>query len=207
MPMASDVQDIRDDLAFLRGLVQTGDDGLKRFGRVYFAGGACYLAQTLLGMGQAGGWISSTSVPIGLAIGIGPTAIFLIALTFILRRGREKPAPGAAPRAIAAMFNAVGLANLALITVIGVVAWREKSVTIWLLYPCTVFIFQGAAWIAMFVLRRRAWVALVAATYFGCALGMGFGIGDWLVYLSFASAGLLFGMALPGAWLMTRKSA
>jgi hypothetical protein len=80
-------------------------------------------------------------------------------------------------------------------------------VTIWLLYPCAVFISQGAAWLAMYSLRRRPWVALVAAVYFASAIGMGVGIESWLVYLGFTSAGLLFGMALPGAWLMTRKSA
>jgi len=201
------VQDIRDDLAFLRTLVQTGDDNLRQFGRVYLAAGVCYLAQTLLGLGQASGWIPNKGAAIGLTIGIGPTAIFLVSLAVILRRGRSKPAPGAASRAIAAMFGAVGMANLVLITVISMVAWREKSVTIWLLYPCAVFISQGAAWLAMYSLRRRPWVALVAAVYFGCAIGMGVGIDSWLVYLGFASAGLLFGMALPGAWLMTRKSA
>ena len=205
--MASDVQDIRDDLAFLRTLVQTGDDGLKRFGRVYFAAGACYLAQTLLGLGQSSGWIPSGGAPIGLTIGIGPTAVFLIALAFLLPRRGARPLAGPGARIIPAMFGAVGAANLVLITVIGSVAWREKSIPIWLIYPCTVFILQGAAWVTMFSLRRRLWVALVATTFFGCALGMGFGIGDWFVYLSFASAGLLFGMALPGAWLMTRKGA
>jgi len=203
--MTDDVQDIRDDLAFLRTLVQTGDDNLRQFGRLYFAAGACYLAQTLLGLGQAGGWIKGW--PIGLAIGVGPTVIFLVCLAIVLRRGRTKPAQGAAPRAIAAMFSAVGLANLVLIAVIGLVAWRERSITIWLLYPCAVFISQGAAWLAMFSLRRRPWVALVAAVHFGCAIVMGLGIDSWVLYLSFASAGLLFGMVLPGAWLMTRKSA
>jgi hypothetical protein len=206
MPMTDDVQDIRDDLAFLRTLVQTGDDNLRQFGRAYLAAGVCYLAQTLLGLGQASGWIPSKGAPIGLTIGIGPTAIFLVCLVVILRRGRTKPAPGAATRAIAAMFSAVGLANLVLITVIGAVAWREKSLTIWLLYPCAVFISQGAAWLAMYSLRRRAWVALVAAVNFGSAIGMALGIDSLFVYLSVTSAGLLFGMALPGAWLMTRKS-
>jgi hypothetical protein len=204
----SDTQAIRDDLAFLRGLVQRSDDFLKVLGRTYFAGGLCYLVQTLLGLGQSSGWIPTTNGPVDLVIGITPTAAFLIALLVILPRGRRNAAPvGQVDRAIGAFFGAIGLSNFALIAVIGVIALREKSVTIWLIYPCAVFIFQGAAWLTMFSLRRRAWIGLVAATWFACAIGMGWGVGDMNQFAVFASLGLLFGMTLPGAWLMTRKSA
>jgi hypothetical protein len=204
----SETQAIRDDLAFLRGLVQRGDDYLKALGRTYFAGGVCYLGQTLLGLAQARGLIPTTSGPLDLAIGVGPTAVFVISLFFVLPRGRRNAAaPGQVDRAIGAFFGAIGLSNFALIAVIGSVALQQKSLTIWLIYPCAVFIFQGAAWLTMFMLRRRAWIGLVAATWFVCALGMGWGIGDLTMFAVFASLGLLFGMALPGAWLMTRKNA
>jgi hypothetical protein len=208
MPMSdSETQAIRDDLAFLRGLVERGDDFLKVLGRIYFAGGVCYLAQTLLGLAQAAGWIPTTNGPLDLVIGIAPTAAFLVALAVILPRGRRKPAPpGQADRAIGAFFGAIGLSNFALIAVIGSVALHQKSLTIWLIYPCTVFIFQGAAWLTMFMLRRRAWIGLVAAAWFVSALGMGWGNSDLTTFAVFASLGLLFGMTLPGAYLMTRKS-
>lgn len=203
----SETQAIRDDLAFLRGLVQRSDDFLKFLGRTYFAGGVCYLGQTLLGLAQSLGWIATKNGPLDLAIGIVPTAIFVIAMVIIIPRGRRKGAPtGQVDRAIGAFFGAIGLSNLALIAVIGAVALREKSLTIWLIYPCAVFIFQGAAWLTMFWLRRRAWSGLVAAIWFASALGMGWGIGDMTTFAIFASLGLLFGMTLPGAWLMTRKS-
>jgi hypothetical protein len=203
----SETQAIRDDLAFLRGLVQRGDDFLKWLGRTYFAAGVCYLGQTWLGMAQGLGWITTSNGPINLSIGIGPTAVFLVALAFILPRGRAKPAPGQAARTIGAVFGAIGLSNLALIWVIGSLALREKSLTIWLIYPCAVFILQGAAWLTFFSLRRQAWTALVAAIWFGCAIGMSWAAANLPLYGVFASIGLLFGMTVPGAWLMTRKSA
>jgi hypothetical protein len=204
---STDTQSIRDDLAFLRGLVERGDDFLKWLGRTYFAGGVCYLGQTLLGLAQSLGWIPTTNGLIGLAIGIGPTAAFLISLVIILPKWRAPANVGQIDRAINAFFGATGLSNFILIAVIGAVALREKSFTIWLIYPCCVFIFQGAAWLTMFMLRRRAWIGLVTAIWFVCALGMGWGIGNLALYAVFASIGLLFGMTLPGAWLMTRKSA
>jgi hypothetical protein len=203
----SETQAIRDDLAFLRGLVQRGDDFLKLLGRTYFAGGVCYLGQTLLGLGQGLGWITTSNQPINLMIGIGPTAVFIIALILVLPRGRAKLAAGEATRTIGAVFGAIGLSNLALIWVIGSAALREKSLTIWLIYPCAVFILQGAAWLTFFSLRRRAWTALVAAIWFGCAIAMGGTAGNLSLYGVFAGIGLLFGMTAPGAYLMTRKSA
>jgi hypothetical protein len=203
----ADTQAIRDDLAFLRGLVDRSDDFLKLLGRTYFAGGVCYLAQTLLGLAQLWGWIPTTDGLLDLVIGIGPTAVFVIALIAVLPRGRRKTeTTSQVDRAIGAFFGAIGLSNLALIAAIGSVALHQKSLTIWLIYPCTVFIFQGAAWLTMFSLRRRAWTGLVAAIWFACALAMGWSIGDMTLFAIFASLGLLFGMAVPGAWLMTRRS-
>jgi hypothetical protein len=202
-----DNQAIRDDLAFLRGLVERGDDFLKGLGRTYLAGGVCYLGQTLLGLGQSLGWIPTTNGLFDLVIGIGPTAVFLISLMFILPRGLKRGPPSQVNRAIGAFFGAIGLSNFVLIATIGAVALREKSFTIWLIYPCCVFILQGAAWLTMFQLRRRAWIGLVTAIWFVSAIGMGWSISDITLYGVFASAGLLFGMTLPGAWLMTRKSA
>jgi hypothetical protein len=203
----SETQAIRDDIAFLRGLVQRGDDYLKWVGRAYFFGGVCYLGQTLLALAQAQRWIPTSNVALDLLIGIGPTVLFVVTLMLGLPWGRRTPPPGQLDRAIGAFFGAIGLSNFALIAVIGAVALREKSFTIWLIYPCTVFIFQGAAWLTMFALRRRAWIGLVAATWFICGLAMGWGTGNLAQFAVFASIGLLFGMTLPGAWLMTRKSA
>ncbi|HZZ89004.1 MAG TPA: hypothetical protein VFE13_11800 [Caulobacteraceae bacterium] len=198
-------QAIRDDLAFLRGLVDRGDDFRKQLGRTYLAGGLCYLGQTLLGLGQAVGWIPSTNGLLDLAIGIGPTAAFIVALIAVRPHAREAAATGAADRAIGAFFGAIGLSNFALIATIGAVALREKSFTIWLIYPCTVFILQGAAWLTMFILRRRGWIGGIAVLWFACALGMGWSVTNLTLYASFASVGLLFGMTLPGWWLMTHK--
>jgi hypothetical protein len=203
---SSDNQAIRDDLAFLRGLVERGDDFLKGLGRTYLAGGVCYLGQTLLGLSQLLGWIPTNNGAVDLVIGIGPTAVFVVSLMFILPRGLKRGAPSQVDRALGAFFGAIGLSNFVLIATIGAVALREKSFTIWLIYPCCVFIFQGAAWLTMFVLRRRAWIGAVTAIWFVCALGMAWSIGSLTFYGVFASIGLLFGMTLPGAWLMIRKS-
>ena len=55
------------------------------------------------------------------------------------------------------VFGAVGLVNFAIAMIIGSVAWRLHSVTIWLIYPCVVMVLQGMAWLVAFMLRRQGW--------------------------------------------------
>lgn len=202
--MTIDASDIREDLAYLRHLVDAGDDWRRPFGQIYFAAGACYLVQMLLSAGQATALIPTNGAA-SLAVGFGPTAVFLVLLVLFLR---ALPRLSAAPpaRAVNGFFGAMGLANLALALVIGWVAWRERSFTIWLIYPCTVFILQGAAWLAAASLLRRAWMAAVTAVWVVAAAVMAAEIGSMPAYIAAAAFGLAFGMAAPGAYMM-RKSA
>ena len=69
----------RDDLAFMRALVEPTDNWQKQFGETYFAAGLCYCAQMLLHGGQFLG-LAPSSGPVALAIGLGPTVVFLVLL-------------------------------------------------------------------------------------------------------------------------------
>jgi hypothetical protein len=215
--MNADTQSLKDDIAFLRALVQAGDDGMRAFGQGYFAAGVIYTGQVLLGVGQGMGLLPNSG-PGALAIVLGPTAIFLAAIVWITRRNsaeppslflsfawtrrRERAPPSPTARALGTVFGATGLANLALIAVIGAVAIRERSFTTWLIYPATVFILQGAAWFVSFCLRRRAWHLVVAVFFIATAIGMGLTAGDVDLYIVFATLGLFFGMAVPGFIMM-----
>ncbi|MEI9995185.1 MAG: hypothetical protein WDM91_11365 [Rhizomicrobium sp.] len=203
--MNSDAQSARDDLAFLRAVV--GDDEARQvrsFGEAYFAAGLIYGGQMLLHAGQALGWISGAP-PYAIAIGLGPTVLFAPVLTWIILRSRKDAVHGTAGRAIASVFAVVGIANLALVAVIGAVAWREGSATTWLIYPCSVFVLQGAAWLFAHMMRKRGWYLAVAAGWFACAVAMALTVTQMGWFILFAGAGLWLCMALPG-WLMLRQS-
>jgi hypothetical protein len=201
--MSADVHSAGDDLAFMRRVVEAGDDGQRQFGRAYFAAGLIYGAQMLLHAGQALGWLETSSAG-GLLIGIGPTAVFIGVLVWLLRgQGSSLPTPSA--RSVGVVFAAVGLANLALLAVIGSVAWREHSLTTWLIYPCAVFVLQGAAWAISALLRRRAWQGAVAAGWIAAGVAMALSVRSIGVYIGFAGAGLWLCMALPG-WVLLRLS-
>jgi hypothetical protein len=201
--MTSDFESARDDLAFLRGLVGEGSDTqqTRTLGAGYFAGGLCYGGQMLLHAAQGLGFIPQSGWP-ALAVGFGPTLIFVPWIIWIVAKNRTAEGPSIVSRAVGRVFGAIGLANFVLIAIFATVALRKHSLDIWLIYPCTVFVLQGTAWLFAFMMRRRLWHGIVALGWFVCALGMGFTISTPAFYVLFAGIGLWFFMALPGYVLM-----
>ncbi|MEJ1968746.1 MAG: hypothetical protein WDN03_08990 [Rhizomicrobium sp.] len=202
--MNTDGQSARDDLAFLRTLVG-GDENLqmRTFGEVYFIAGLIYGGQMLLHAAQAMGLLPGAGA-VALAIGLGPTVLFIPVLVRILYRDRRNPIRGAVGRAIASIFSALGLANLVLIVVIGSLALHQHSLQTWLLYPCTIFILQGAAWMFTYMMRRHAWHLAVALGWFVLAVAAGLSIPSLPYFILFVGLGLWACMALPGYVLLRR---
>jgi hypothetical protein len=70
---------------------------------------------------------------------------------------------GVASRAVNSAFAGAGIANLALILIFASAAARHHDFHYWLFHPAVVFVLQGAVWYVIFMLRKRMWMALVAA--------------------------------------------
>ncbi len=196
--MNADTQSARDDLAFLRGLV--GDDETSQartFGQAYFSAGLLYGGQMLLHAAVALGLLPNTG-PVNLGIGLGPTVVFIPVMTWIIYNNRKNAIRGAVGRAVAQAFGAIGLANLFLIAVIGAVALNQRSMTVWLIYPCCVFVLQGTAWFFAYGMRKRLWYLAVALGWGICAVAMAVTVTKLGWFILFAGIGLWFCMALPG---------
>lgn len=196
----------RDDLAYIRALVQPDERWSQQFGQGYMAAGSCYGAQFLLHGAQALGLLPAAGLP-ALAIGVGPTVVFLAWLSLILRRGRSIAEGGFTARAVGAVFSAVGLANIAAALVVGSVALRQHSLTIWLIFPCIVMVFQGAAWQVAYALRRRIWFALVGVGWFAAGVATAACIERPWAYLIVAGLAFLLLMLAPGVVITRRAGA
>lgn len=198
----------RDDLAYMRALVDAPTTFQRSFGQTYFASGLCYGVQMLLHAAQSVGWAPQTEA-VTLLISFGPTVVFLALITWIISRDRatRRPASGAVSKAIGSMLGAVGIANLVLVFVIGLVAWRQQSITTWLIYPCTVMVLQGAVWLSIFALRRRAWFGVVALGWFLTAAAMAVGVAyeNMPLFISVTGFGFLAFMLIPG-WILMRQA-
>jgi hypothetical protein len=193
----------QDDLAFMRALVDSaGGSGLPvAFGEGYFAAGLIYGLQALSGFIQMVAHIPYFS-NLSLVFGVGPTLIFIAALVWIIRRHRGEGQGGVTARAMGATFGCLGLANFALICVIGSVALKEHSLLIWWIYPCVVLVTQGAAWLVAAALRRGRWQVVVALGWFAGAIAAALVI-DQPVWFVLVLTLCLFGlMAVPGLVMM-----
>ena len=196
-----DADTARDDLAFLRALVDPDDRWQRQFGQVYSAAGACYCAQMLLHGAQFLGLLSPNGL-VGLSIGLGPTVVFLALLVWFSVRNRQFPSGGATQKAVGSVFGAVGLANLVLVVAIGSIAWRWHSLQTWLIYPCVVMVLQGMAWLVAYMLRRRGWHAAVALGWFVTGLAMAACIDNLAGYVTAAGLGMFACMLLPGLFML-----
>ncbi|HEX2817336.1 MAG TPA: hypothetical protein VHN39_13140 [Phenylobacterium sp.] len=195
------VDSARDDLAFMRALVEPGDAWQKQFGEAYSAAGLCYCVQMLLHGGQFFGLVPPSG-PIALTVGLGPTVVFLLLLIWIIRRNPRPAGGSATSRAVNSVFGAVGFTNMALILTIGSIAWRWHSINTWLIYPCVVMILQGLAWLVAYMLRRRPWLAGVAAGWFATGVAMAYFIDNPAGFVISAGVGMFAFMLAPGLFLL-----
>ena len=192
------------DLAFLRGLAEGGAErgGLGvAGGALYGSAGVLYGVQTLSYFVQEKGLLSLGATG-NIVMAWAPTVIFLILMTIVIIIDRKNPQRGVTNRAVNAAFSGTGIANLALVLVFASAAARSQDFRYWLFHPAVVFILQGAVWYVIFVLRKRAWMALVAIGWLVSGVAMGMLIDRADLYLAIATFGLFAFMGAPGFFMM-----
>ena len=203
--MNDKIKSVQDDLAFLRTVAEGGGGGMGVAGSaLYGSAGVLYGIQCLSYYLQEAGIIHLPPTA-NLIMAWAPTLIFLVLMTIVIIIDRKRPAVGVTSRAVNSAFAGAGIANLALVVVFASAAARHQDFHYWLFHPAVVFVLQGAVWYVIFMLRRRLWMALVAAGWLvsGVALGMLIERPD--LYLLVASLGLFAWMMAPG-YVMMRQA-
>jgi hypothetical protein len=195
------------DLAFMRALV----DGGRQPGLMAGSGPSIYMVAGLLYGTQCLYHLVEMLTPIRwpppltLAVAIGVNVVFFAYLAVVLIRERKLRLGGsAAGRALNAMFGATGLANMGFVIIFALNSIWRHDFTLWLLYPATVFILQGAAWYVAFLMRRKPWMAWTGLGWFASGTALGLLLTDITAYLAICTAALFLCMALPG-WIMIRQ--
>lgn len=201
--MASDVQTARDDLAFMRGLVGGTGPTQAIIGECFFWAGLIFGSQCFLHWLQVLN-VAPSEGPAALAIAWIPTILFCGILTVIIWKNRKTKVTGVAARALGAVFQGAGLANLVMAFVFAYGASKAESFGLWLYHPIVVCMFQGVAWFVAWVILRRTWLGFAAAGWFVTTVALGVAvyasIGAYLLILSIA---LIVLMAIPG-WVIWR---
>ena len=207
--MSDPAESARDDLAFVRALVSESGQVQTSLGQALLAGGVCYGVQCLLQAFLATG----VKVPIAvhLTVGILPTLVFLVAITWITMRDKDNSRHSVGTRAIQAAFGGGGLAALTTAIIFGYLTYRTQDMATWLLHPIMICVVQGTVWYIAFAVRRQGWFGLVSAGWFATSLVLAYMLGTgnvklislFVLVLAFALLGL---MALPG-WVLMRSGA
>ena len=193
----TDLAEARDDLAFMRSLVSGGGQFQTVAGEIFIWAGLLYGLQCL------GHWLDVAGVvtlsqSAMLALSFGPTFIFLLVLGIVIWRERKTPKSTGAARALEAVFQGAGIANLVLALVFAYGAHLTQSITVWLYHPVVVCVFQGVAWYVAWIVRKRAWLGLVSLGWFAVSLTCGLLIQNHDKFLLTIGVALILLMALPG---------
>lgn len=196
--MTSDLEAARDDLAYMRSLIGGTSAMQATIGEAFVWAGVLYGGQCILHWLQTLNVVPSEGL-VALAIGIVPTIVFCGVLSWIIWKDRKTKVTGVASRALGAVFQGAGLANLVMAFVFSYGASRAESFGLWLYHPIVVCMFQGVAWFVAWTILRRAWLGLVAAGWFATTVALGIAVfADIGVYLLILGISLIVLMAIPG---------
>jgi hypothetical protein len=203
MAMATDLQGAREDLAYMRSLVSGTGPMQRTIGEAFTWAGALYGGQCVLHWLQTLGLVPGEGL-VALAVAFLPTLAFIAVLTLIIVKDRKTPPGGVASRALGAVFQGAGLANLVMAFVFAYGASRAESFGLWLYHPIVVCMFQGVAWFVAWVILRRGWIGLVALGWFATTVALGMAVfADIGTYLLILGVALFVLMAIPG-WVIWR---
>jgi small-conductance mechanosensitive channel len=188
----------REDIAFLRAIVDEHSPVYKQTGIIYGASGGLFGFQALLGWLHVSNVIKLSDME-NIAIAILPTALFFIVLALVLSRDKENQNPkGTASKTVIAMFGAAGIANLVLALVFAYAAFERQDFSIWLFFPVVVCALQGMVWYVVAMIRKYWWMWATSAGWYGTALVAGLFTQSLENYLLALSVGLFLFMAVPG---------
>jgi hypothetical protein len=198
MAMATDLETARDDLAYMRSLVSGTGAMQSTIGEAFVWAGSLYGGQCILHWLQTLDLAPSEGLA-ALAISLLPTIVFCGVLTWIIWKDRKTKATGVAARALGAVFQGAGLANLVMAFVFAYGAGQAESFGLWLYHPIVVCMFQGVAWFVAWAILRHAWLGLVAAGWFATTVALGVAVfADVGTYLLILGVALILLMAIPG---------
>jgi hypothetical protein len=202
--MTAKTQSAQDDLAYMRTVVEQGGRPRMAGALIYMAAGLIYGFETLVHWGQSIGLVQ-ISMQATFAFIAACSGLFVLVMVVLIARDKTKGiGAGSGSRALNAAFGGAGLANIALMVIFGVNAWRQHDFLIWMLYPCVVFALQGAAWYVAFMLRRKGWMLVVSLGCLVTAALMGVVINTPTFNLVAALACFAW-LAVPGA-IMARDA-
>jgi hypothetical protein len=196
-------QALRDDISFMRALAEEGRATPMLGGSILLAAGLIFGGVQGLGLAALQLGLLRDHPALSVYLPFGAMAVFLAALS-LLRRGLGARPGAHSPvnRATGSAWRGVGVAIMVLVAAFMLTSWRFADWRVFAVFPSVIFALYGAGWLVSAAMTRIGWMALVAYSSFGVALGIA-ALSDRVVIASTLEAASLFLLvALPGYLLM-----
>lgn len=198
--MSTDAQSARDDLAFLRGLVD--DDwrpGLWAFGALYIAIGAVIcLHVAITDFTPLRGWGLLTAY-------IVLYGAFSFAPWLIYRRRPRHATAGVKTRTGGAALLGAFSAHLVMLAVFVILAVRQHNGIFLELAPLVLSASQGALWLVVHAMRRRSWHLAEALGWYAATIALA-PLVDTALYGPALAVVVIILMIFPGVVMMRAAS-
>ena len=158
-------QSLKDDLAFLRSLVEPEDwrASLWTFGAIYVAIGLAITAQ-IAGLEVVNSGVVPLPKGAGLIVIVVVWSVYAIVQHLIGRRVQRGPANLRARVSGAAVIG-MTFPHLTMLAVFAITAWRFHDAMFMELAGLTFCALQGGMWIVLCAVRRERWFALEGAAW------------------------------------------
>lgn len=192
------------DMALLRRLMGASDNAewRKGFGLIYGLWGGVFALALAPEWARMAGYVE---LPANYWLWAAAIASVLLTIGTMWFARRSPPTLGAQAKALNALFGGVGWANVVVLVSLVLAAYALKDGRVMRLHAVVVFAFQGAAWFAIWSLRKRLWIGLVAAGWYAAAILAGLTMATVANFILVCVLALVFLMALPGV-LMARPN-
>jgi hypothetical protein len=205
--MTSDTQSARDDLAFLRGLVdEDWRPGVWAFGAVYVSVGAALVAHVLISWAAAAGYLPLHGVAL-VATYVALYTVASVVWTLIAghvrresqRRGTQVASVKGRAGGTALVSAFVG--HLVMLVVLVIVAVRQQNGVFLQLAPLVLFTLQSVVWFVIHAMRRERWQGVVGWGWLLAVVGLAPLVGTSVFGLGIAATAVVL-MIVPGARMM-----
>ena len=192
------------DLAVLSRLMGTTDnvEWRKGFGLIYALWGGVFALALAPEWARMAGYVQ---LPPNYWLWAAAIVTVLLGIGTVWFARRSPPTLGAQAKALNALFGGVGCANAVVLVSLILAANALKDGRVMMIHAVVVFAFQGAAWFAIWSLRRRLWIGLVATGWFAAAILAGLTMATVANFIMVCLLALVFLMTLPGV-LMARPN-
>lgn len=198
--MTDDLQSLREDIDYLKGLASAGQEDASGSGPLILMAAGLFF-----GGGSFVQWLVLDQVvplpPIALTIGWTVAMLGFFGTLIAVKAGRGG---GTSDRGAALAWRGSGWALFTVFVAIAVATWRTHDMNLIRFSPSIVLALYGAGWSVAAAITRKGWIWITSMASFAAAIGSAWFVAQNIEFLLYAIA-LLALAFVPG--LMLRRAA